>query len=137
MALVGGGGAGNTVGSNPAGTSGNLNYIGDHAYLYTGFIGVNNVLTDIASFSTGALYVVGTFQPQQDTDTTTDNYRFRVLINGERVVSIQITSATDYSPYEDIEILIPPYSSVVIQAQNKTDTTSNDVGAIIIGRVYA
>ena len=35
MALVGGGGAGNVAGSNPSGT-GTLNFIGDHAYAYSG-----------------------------------------------------------------------------------------------------
>ena len=34
MPLVGGGGASNTV--NPTGTSTGLNYIGDHAYAYSG-----------------------------------------------------------------------------------------------------
>ena len=74
--------------SNPAGTSGSvLNFIGDHAYLYTGFSQVNNVRATIAKFSTGNLYIVGTFQPQLDTDTATDNYRYRLLINGEVIIS--------------------------------------------------
>jgi hypothetical protein len=37
MPLVGGGGAGNVAGSNPTGT-GTLNFIGDHAYAYSGAI---------------------------------------------------------------------------------------------------
>jgi len=123
--------------SNPAGTSGSvLNFIGDHAYLYTGFSQVNNVRATIAKFSTGNLYIVGTFQPQLDTDTATDNYRYRLLINGEVIISCQTTSATDYSPYEDVEILIPPNSEMEITAENETDSSLNDVGAIIIGRVY-
>jgi hypothetical protein len=123
--------------SNPAGTSGSvLNFIGEHAYLYTGFSQVNNVRATIAKFSTGNLYIVGTFQPQIDTDTSTDNYRYRLLINGEVIISCQTTSATDYSPYEDVEILIPPNSEIEITAENETDSSLNDVGAILIGRVY-
>ena len=123
--------------SNPAGTSGSvLNFIGEHAYLYTGFSQVNNVRATIAKFSTGNLYIVGTFQPQIDTDTSTDNYRYRLLINGEVIISCQTTSATDYSPYEDVEILIPPNSEMEITAENETDSSLNDVGAILIGRVY-
>jgi hypothetical protein len=71
-----------------------------------------------------------------DTDTATDNYRYRLLINGEVIISVQTTSATDYSPYEDVEILIPPNSEMEITAENETDNTANDVGAIVIGRVY-
>jgi hypothetical protein len=135
MALAG---AGNPVGgSNPAGTGGTLNYIGDHAYMYTGFSTVTNIKATIASFSTGELYVVGSFQPQYDTNTATNNYGFEILLNGEKIGSTQITSATDYSPYEELEILIPPYSKIEITAQNKTGSDPNDVGAIIIGRVYA
>jgi hypothetical protein len=104
--------------------------------LYTGFSQVNNVRTTIAKFSTGNLYIVGTFQPQMDTDTATDNYRYRLLINGEVIISVQTTSATDYSPCEDVEILIPPNSEMEITAENETDNTANDVGAIVIGRVY-
>ena len=37
MPLVGGGGAGNVSGGNPSGT-GTLNFIGDHAYAYSGAI---------------------------------------------------------------------------------------------------
>ena len=36
MPLVGGGGAGNIAGGNPAGTGTSLNYIGNHAYAYSG-----------------------------------------------------------------------------------------------------
>ena len=130
-------GGGNPVGgANPAGVGSVLNFIGDHAYLYTGFSQVNNVRTTIAKFSTGNLYIVGTFQPQMDTDTGTDNYRYRLLINGEIIISCQTTSATDYSPYEDVEILIPPNSEIEITAENETDSGLNDIGAIIIGRVY-
>jgi hypothetical protein len=119
-----------------ASTGINLNYIGDHAYMYTGFTTVDNIKETIASFTTGAFYVLGTFQPQYDTNTATDNYGFEILLNGEKICSTQITSATDYSPYQEIEILIPPFSNVEITAQNKTDTSDNDVGAIIIGKIY-
>jgi hypothetical protein len=135
MALIAG--AGYPLGSGGAGTSSSLNYIGDHAFLYTGFSTVDNVKKTIASFSTGGFYVLGTFQPQYDTNTATDNYGFEILLNDEKIGSTQITSATDYSPYQEMEILIPPFSKIEITAQNKTDTSDNDVGAIIIGRVYA
>ena len=138
MPLVGGGGTGNVAGSsNPSGTGQSLNYIGDHAYLYTGFTSVNNVETIIARFSTGNLYIVGTFQPQMDRSGGSDNYRFRVKINNEIVISCQTTSAQDYTPYEEIEILIPSNSVIEITAENVTDTDANDIGSIIIGRVYA
>ena len=46
-------GGGNPVGGqNPAGIGSSLNYIGKHAYLYTGAVNINNVETNLAEFDT-------------------------------------------------------------------------------------
>ena len=50
MALVGGGGAGNIAGSNPAGTGTSLNHIGDHVYANSG------QLDDVSSYATGCFF---------------------------------------------------------------------------------
>ena len=56
-------GGGNPVsGSNPAGTGSSLNYIGKHAYGYSGVIAVNNVEKTLLQFSTGNLYIVAKVQ---------------------------------------------------------------------------
>ena len=57
MALVGGGGAGNVAGSNPAGVGSNLNYVGNLVYAYSGDITLNANLpnpTTLLEFTTGA-----------------------------------------------------------------------------------
>ena len=62
MALVGGGGAPNVAGSNPAGTSTSLNYVGKHAYAYSGDVSVSGSLTTMLEFTTAEQYVVGHYQ---------------------------------------------------------------------------
>ena len=60
MALVGGGGAPNVAGSNPTGTGTGLNYIGDHAYAYSGEVDNNgSSATTALKFTTGNEYVLG------------------------------------------------------------------------------
>ena len=59
MALVGGGGAGNVAGSNPAGVGTSINYIGNHAYAYAGALSASTSAETRLNFTTGALYIVG------------------------------------------------------------------------------
>ena len=63
MALVGGGGAPNVAGSNPAGTGTGLNYVGDHAYVSSGLIDSGTTTeTTMVEFTTASeSYIVGYF----------------------------------------------------------------------------
>ena len=136
MALVGGGGAGNVAGGNPAGTGSSLNYIGDHAYMYTGAVSVGTSETTVAQFGTsGNTYLVGSWQPQILTNTT-DDILFQLYFNDQVIALVVQTSTKDYSPFEEIEIIIPSETRVKITGQN-LGSGSKDVGSIITGRVYA
>jgi len=136
MPLVGGGGAGNVAGGNPAGTGSSLNYIGDHAYMYTGAVSVGTSETTVAQFGTsGNTYLVGSWQPQILTNTT-DDILFQLYFNDQVIALVVQTSTKDYSPFEEIEIIIPSETRVKITGQN-LGSGSKDVGSIITGRVYA
>tara|TARA_R100000664_G_C2671940_1_gene83605 strand:+ start:122 stop:535 length:414 start_codon:yes stop_codon:yes gene_type:complete len=137
MALVGGGGAPNVAGGgNPAGVGSSLNYIGEHAYMYTGSVSVNTSETTIAEFGTGGnSYIKGTWQPQIMVNTTDDIF-FKLFLNNQLVASCVTTSSKDYAPFEEIEILIPSDTIIKITGQN-LGSGSKDCGAIIVGRVYA
>jgi len=78
MALAG---AGNPVGgSNPSGTGGGLKYVGNHAYLMSGNVGVNDVETTLAEFATGEQYVNSIIQFHAVTDSS-DDIRYTIKIN--------------------------------------------------------
>jgi hypothetical protein len=137
MALVGGGGAGNTAGSNPAGTGNSLNYIGDHAYAYSGSITVNNNFSDLLNFNTQNSYVVVSFQPFYLQQGETDNILFELLINGEVIASVELSDSSAYTPYQEMTILLPSFSTIQVQAKNLSGSGSRAVAASIVGRVYA
>ena len=61
MALVGGGGAPNVAGSNPAGTGSSINYVGNHAYAYSGIIASTTTEANMLDFTIGNQYVMAQF----------------------------------------------------------------------------
>ena len=140
MALIGGGGAGNVAGGNPSGIGTGLNYIGDHAYAYSGGIDVDENVTSLLKFTTGGLYVKGRFQPQYfvaNAGQATEDYRFAVKFDSQEVSSTLIAEGTDRDAfYNVVNLIIPPYTKVEITAANVTDTNTRAVGAIVTGRVY-
>ena len=61
MPLVGGGGAPNVAGSNPAGTGTSINYVGDFVYGYSGSMTVDDTETTMLEFTTGSELIVAEF----------------------------------------------------------------------------
>ena len=131
-------GGGNPVGgSNPAGIGTSINYVGEHAYAYSGTIVSDNNDTVMLKFSTGSLYIVAKIQFFQLT-ISNDNIEHAVEINGEkilRVLSSQTVSPSEPDSY--IPILIPPNSDVRFLAKNAQGTGDLDSAVTLVGRVYA
>jgi len=143
---IGGGvsGAGNPVGgSNPSGTSGGLNFIGDHAYGYAGQKTADNTTDAVLfDFSTGNYYVVGEFQMPFDKTglSNGESVGYTIKLNGEIIARCEqefLTSATpaDYAMFP-VPLLLPPNSHIEVIAD--TDDTSGNwqTTGIILGRVY-
>jgi len=130
-------GGGNPVGgANPTGTGSSLNYVGEHAFMYTGSVSVGTSETTIAQFGTsGNTYLVGSWQPQILTNTT-DDIQFQLYFNDQLIAMVVQTSTKDYSPFEEIEIIIPTDTRVKITGTN-LGSGSKNCGSIIVGRVYA
>ena len=135
MPLVGGGGAGNVAGGNPAGTGSSINYIGNHAFAYSGSIASSATETNYLDFTIGPQYIVATIQPVYFAEGT-NNIVFNIRLDGELVQSVEVTSARDYTPFEAINLIIPPYAHVEISVDNRSGGTE-DCGVALTGRVYA
>ena len=137
MPLVGGGGAGNVAGSNPAGIGSSLNYIGDYAYAYSGEIPVDNTETNLLDFTNGGEYIVCKIQFNA-AHGAGDDYVFKVYFNGEVVQRYLYAETVDRGvPDQPLYLIIPSYTHVQCSAQNVTDTSSNNQIVAITGRVYA
>ena len=138
MALVGGGGAGNVAGSNPAGTGTQLNYIGrdpTHAYAYSGVIAVPQATTTLLEFQVGAEYVRGILAIQNGSGSG-DDISYEVLLNSEVIVTTRVET-TDENDQFPLHLIFPPYSKVQVTAYNISSGAGRDHTAIFEGRVYA
>jgi len=129
-------GGGNPVGGSFTGSAQALEIIGDHAYAYSGSLSVNDTEADLLSFQTGNFYFVGQLQPLYASSNAGDNYKYRIYFNDVFVLTTQIGGALDYSPYEELEVIIPPYTKFRCTADNISDTSSNDVMVAMTGRIY-
>ena len=141
MPIIGGGGAGNVAGgANPTGVGSSLNYIGKHAYAYSGTISLPaNSLTTMLLFNTSSSYIVGTFQFEGDfKQLANDGIQYQILLNNEAILD------TTYSPANDAQyadsatpILIPAYSKIEIKGTHTQGGQVIGFQSMIVGEVYA
>jgi len=137
MPLVGGGGAGNIAGGNPAGTGTSLNYIGNHAYAYSG--NFSSTGTDDTTYLEFDLalnqYIVGSFEFMYD-ETSNVDIAFDILFNNESIASFIIgnagSSGTGLQPAV-VNVVIP--GGTKVKATCKGNSSKFTVG--FVGRVYA
>jgi len=133
MALVGGGGAGNTAGSNPAGIGQGLNYIGNHVYGTSGSVnnaGTGSASTTLFDFTTGNEYIVGTLDFTTTNAAGHDTY-FDVYFDGSLVFETKESSSA-LVPFR-FNIIIPSYTHV--QVKWGSNNSYNGSG-FIQGRIY-
>jgi len=144
MPLIGGGGAGNTAGSNPSGTGSSLNYIGNHAYAESGAFSAKNTIQTLFDFTTSGDYIVATLILTAPIRMTSANITaggtrgYQLNFNSQTVGLYKVDSGGNDMPAEaEISILIPPFTAVVLTCiDNSTD--ANTLGtATLTGRVYA
>jgi len=134
MALVGGGGAGNTV--NPSGTGKGLNYVGEFAYAYSGTISVDNNEAILLEFDTGPSVIQADARFAYGA-ASGDDYLYKVYMNDEVILADASGGTTQAHWFPQYKFIIPPYTKVKLTAANITDTTANDQGVVVSGRVYA
>jgi len=129
-----------TGGANPAGTGSSLNYIGNHAYAYSGVIGSTSSVANLLDFTTGAEYIyVKTclFALAADAQSGVD-YRFEVLINSE-IISKQFLTGPQAgrqpADSDNLYLIIPPFSR--FQARAASSSGDKDYTVTVVGRVYS
>ena len=130
-------GGGNPVGTNPAGTGTGINYIGKHAYAYSGTVDVDQNETTMLKFATGNEYIVAEFNLSSD-NAAGDDFDFRIKMNGEDIVFSQLTAPYDVSEHmmNPLKLIIAPSTNVVITLQNVTQSATKQWNATMVGRVY-
>ena len=140
MALVGGGGAGNTAGSGgTAGVGTSLNYIGNHCYAYSGNVtdaGTSGPNATMLDFTTGSnTYIKGKFQwePNEEGSVTID---IVVEFNGQRIYDAEFDAVPPGRGMwaTPLRVIIPPNTHVVMKFGA---AIAMEASAQFTGRVYA
>ena len=104
-----------------------------HAYAYSGLIAVPTTRTKLLEFETNSSYIMAKFQPTYFTLGTGEDVYFEVSIDSTLIYNVEITSSTNSTPYEEVEILIPPNVTFKIEAFTASGT--RNLGAILTGKV--
>ena len=139
MALVGGGGAGNVAGGNPSGTGTGLNYIGNHCYAYSGSIAITGQVQTMLNFTTGSDYNVVKIQTgitQGGGGAQSDDIETVIQLNGEVVMARMLSHNNESGALEAIDLLIAPFTTVLITCDNIQGSTSTPTQVTITGRSY-
>ena len=124
--------------SQPVTTPQALNFTPDNkrAYAYSGSTNVDNNETDVLTFSTNSEYIDGHFKPIYFSTSSSDDASFIVKFNDVSVFICTVNSATSDTPYQDVRLIIPPFTDVSISAYNRTDTSTIAVGCSITGLAF-
>ena len=125
--------------SNPVGTGEGINYIGNHAYAFSGLHATNGTPADHLKFTTGNYYIVGTLfcnGAVAEGATSGQVTTFEIKFNGLGIAMIRTRTSTDDNPSSQYnDILIPPYTEVAVTVTSGgggSETTS----LVLTGRVY-
>jgi len=128
------------IGSNAifSGPQKGLSIYGEHCSAMSGVVSVDDTETTLLDFTTGKGYIVAVFDMvRMETAAITDDYVYTIKFNGNAVYRTQTTSAySRRTDLEGIDMLIPALTRVIVTADNITNSDSNDIGAIVTGRVY-
>jgi len=144
MALDGGGGGGGGpvgVSNSFTGPAEALELIGEHAYAYSGLFGTSTTEFEILKFTSGNYYTVGRFTcngaVRMDLVDVGSISAYQLKLNGTGVLRVKVDTNDKDSPGQAyMEVVIPPYTEVVMTC-NCTENTSNEqISATFVGRIY-
>jgi len=117
-----------------------ITIIGQHAYGYSGAVPVADSETILIDHMTADTYIVGIwsgyFNQAIDAAIEHDDYRFVLYLNGVQIMAIETSDSASQNRNIDRDLIIPPNTNVKITCQNYSGSTTNNLGATIIGRIY-
>ena len=135
-------GGGNPVGGgNPTGIGTSLNYIGNHAFAYSGTFEASTTEETALAFTIGREYVLGrlylngTIQQGSGSGeiTTAD-----VIFNGETVARLKVDTAEEDQPCTAFnDLLIPGFTRVQIKIKSTANNSGRLATVVFTGEVYA
>ena len=133
-------GGGNPVGgSNPSGTSSSINYVGNHAYAYSGqIISGSGTTKTMLDFSVAAnSYVDATVQFGFGGARSNDDERVEIFVDGELVAANVYNNNYERAELNDFRVLLAPSSRIEVKIVKVSGTGDVPSFAWLRGRVYS
>ena len=112
-----------------------LEVIGDHAYAMSGSFasaGGGSADTTYLSFTSGNYYLVATLQIFEKTAGSHERFS-EVSFNGINIIEIKGDGNPDWLENFPIDLIIPPYTEVQVDAGS---TDAAPFSAVLVGRIY-
>jgi len=117
-----------------------LTIVGQDAYAYSGPVAVADTATTLLEFTTGKYYIVGNWIGNYNQDVSeslaSEDYRFTLSLNGTRIASCESSDAQGATRNTILNIIIPPHTLVKVEGRNYSGSGTEDVGAVITGKVF-
>ncbi len=128
--------------SQPVATPNALNFTPDnkHCYAYSGAIAVTNSEKTLLDIKTQSEYIVGQwtghFNQSIASAVETEDYRFVLKFNGIQIMELVASDSSSQNRNNYRDLIIPPFTNVVITCQNYDGSTTNDMGAVLTGKAF-
>jgi len=141
MALVGGGGAGNVAGSNPAGTGSTLNYVGNLCYAYSGPFADSQTPQTVLDFSTGNEIIRGILQfnafVQEDDPADGSRGTCTLEMDGQVIAILKADGLEDDTPnVATQDLVIPPFTRFTAKIDSSGTTSTHKATVLFTGRLH-
>jgi len=112
-----------------------LNYIGEHCYAMNS-LGVADSETTMLEFTTGEGYILATLQPGKISNTG-DDIGWIVYFNEQVVYGFFTGDSSINEVYQlPLNLLLPPFTNFKATAENVSDTSTDTITGMFVGRVY-
>ena len=131
-----------TGGSNPSGTGSSINYVGKHAYAYSGTFPQSTNAATMLNFETGGQYIVGTLTCAGAVEFATPQSGgitgFKLSINNEVIFLADTeTNENDQPGTISVDLILAPYSRVKLENISNSNDANELTTALFTGEVYA
>jgi len=123
------------VSASIASTGLGIRYIGNHAYAYSGIVGINDSDTTLVEFTSGSGFITAKLQVQNGSGSG-DDMRYDVTLNGTIVARWTYSATPNVDPLPPLYLVIPPFTIVKVSGLNQTGASSRNHTATFTGRVY-
>jgi len=107
-----------------------------HAYAFGGVVAVPNSDTDILTFKTGKKYLKCKLTVTNGSGSN-DDIRYSAYLNGTIVCQWYFGSFQGITIENPLNLIIPPLTTLVVQAVNISSSGGRDHTAWVQGRLYA